>query len=325
MKKIRTFFALFIVLLLLTGTACSATDDMVAREGISNEGAYDSVEQAPSQGESRTGQMPDLQINTETPGKKIIYTASIALKADDATKAMDGIIQNTTELGGYLTDSSFVVTDDEQRGYVTVRIPPENIQELAHRIGNLGEVIDSSLSSEDVTEKYVDVEARLKNAEAQEAQLLDIMERAETIEETLLVRSELHYVQQEIEQYKGTLRYLDNHIDYSTVTVYITEKSIPTLPDVDPEEGVFARWTLSYIWANTVKGFRNSLAVVTYILGGIVILLSYILVPVLIIAALVVTILVLTKTIHKKQKRQKNDKQPPSDNRTQETPPHEDT
>lgn len=303
MKKLRLISVLFLIFVLLMSSACSASDVYRTSDAMSNEASYDSGEQSPSQSEAGTGQAPDFQINTENTGKKMIYTASIALKADDAVSAIDSIIHHSSELGGYLTDSSFMSTNDEHRGYVTVRIPPENLNELTRRIGDLGEIMDSNISSEDVTERYVDISARLANAQAQETQLLAIMEQAETIEEILLVRTELHYVQQEIEQYKGTLRYLDNQVDYSTVTVHITEKSIPTLPDVDPEEGLFARWTFSYIWANVVKGFHNGIAIISYILGGLLIALSYALVPLLIIGVIVTAIILIIKASTKKKKK----------------------
>lgn len=297
--KILSFLAAVItVSLLLAG--CSAKSDS-ARNTVAE--APDKVEKAAGIADTDSAEntaSPSVDLGkVDSIGKKIIYTASIAIEVDDATETIKEISAAATELGGYVSDSTFNRDDDIASGTITIRIEPDKYSEFTAKIGTMGEILESNLASQDVTYNYVDIKSRLANAEAQEKQLLAIMDRATLIEDILAVRTELNTVQQEIETYKGQLRYLDNMVDYSTVTIRVTEKFVPKAPEVKENEGVIARWSSSYVWKSIVKGFNNSVAFIANFFGGLLIFLSYVLIPVLIIGAVVFVLLMIRKKIRK--------------------------
>lgn len=297
--KILSFLAASItVCLLLTG--CSAKSD-TTRENVGDAPVkVDQGEGMKDNGSAENTASPAVDVGqVNYSGKKIIYTATIVVEVDDATETIKEISAAASELGGYVSDSTFNRDNDIASGTITIRIEPEQYSQLTAKIGTLGEVLESTLTSQDVTYDYVDIESRLTNAEAQEKQLLAIMDKAVLIEDILKVRTELNTVQQEIESYKGQLRYLDNMVGYSTVTIRVTEKYVPKAPEVKENEGVIARWSSSYVWKSIVKGFNNSVAFVANFFGGLMIFLSYVIIPVLIIGAVVFVLLKIRKRVRK--------------------------
>lgn len=300
-SKLLSFSAAVIAIgLLLSGCASGKTADaqIDVRDDNFVEATQGGAVEAPGNEDNSASPALDLG-ELDTTGKKIIYTANITVEVDDATETIKEISATAAALGGYVSDSTFTRDDEIASGTITIRIKPEQYTTLTEKIGTLGEVLDSSLTSQDVTYDYVDIESRLKNAEAQETQLLAIMDKAVEIEDILKVRTELNTVQQEIEQYQGQLRYMDNLVGYSTVTIRVTEKFVPKAPEVKENEGVIARWSSSYVWKSIVKGFNNSVAFIVNFFSVLLIIISYLLIPALII---VPVILVLRFIIRKLKK-----------------------
>jgi hypothetical protein len=88
----------------------------------------------------------------------------------------------------------------------------------------LGDVQEKSLTGQDVTDEYVDTDARHRNLIRQEERLLTILDRAETVEDILKVEGQLERVRGEIEALTGRLRYLDNQVELSTINVELRER-----------------------------------------------------------------------------------------------------
>jgi hypothetical protein len=84
------------------------------------------------------------------------------------------------------------------------------------------EVRRADRSSEDVTEEYVDLQARLENLEATADRVRGFLEEADDVEEALAVNQELSRLESEIEAYRGRIQYLENRADFSTITVTLT-------------------------------------------------------------------------------------------------------
>lgn len=299
-KKVFTVITLFALILSLAAGCSASREAPGLQKGAADANvAYDG---AVSEADDRSGSFtPEIDAGSpQASGKKIIYTALISVEVSDVKEAMDEITAKVTEYGGYISDSDYY-NKDRVAGTVTARIPPEKLSELTEKIGGLGKVLSTKLSSDDITFQYVDIESRLKSAEAQEKQLLELMEKATEIEGILAVRYELARVQEEIEVYKGQLRYYDNMVDFSTVTIQLTEIYVPKSPEADENEGLLARWGFDYIGSNITKGFKNSITFVTNAFGFILIVLSYALIPLLIIGAFIFAIVFTTRKISKRK------------------------
>ena len=118
-----------------------------------------------------------------------------------------------------------VNTRDGNRMYavLTMRVPAQAFDSAITEIKALGSLKSESLSASDVTEEYVDLQARRSALASQLTQYNRVMEKAENVSEILQVQVQIERVQVEIDRIDGRLKYLDNRVDYATITVTLEE------------------------------------------------------------------------------------------------------
>jgi len=160
----------------------------------------------------------------ETLERKIIRTGYITLEVEDIVEAMDKVAEVADELGGYVVSSHKSEGERGISGSVTIRVPADKFDEAFDRLRQLAiDVPYESTEARDVTEEYVDLEARLHNLEATEAQYLALLEKAETVEEILKVQQALSNVRGQIEQIEGRMKYLERTSDMALIEVTLRE------------------------------------------------------------------------------------------------------
>ncbi|RLC63898.1 MAG: DUF4349 domain-containing protein [Chloroflexota bacterium] len=153
----------------------------------------------------------------------IIRTASLDLVVPDTEAALDEINDLVDELGGYVVESNVYQYQEGMQAHVTLRVPAESLDVALERIRGLAtEVRHESISGQDVTEEYVDLQSRLRHLEATEARLLEFLEEAEDTEAALEVYDRLQEIQAEIEQVKGRMQYLEQSAALATISLDIT-------------------------------------------------------------------------------------------------------
>ena len=160
--------------------------------------------------------------------RHIIYTAGMRIAVFNVQDAIATAESIPERYGGYVQTMS-----DTQ---VVLRIPSKHLRTVMGSLGGYGNVEQRWLRSQDVTGEYTDVESRLKALEKTHAQLLDLLEKARTVEEALKVREALDRVAAELEVLKGRLRQLENMTTYSTLTLDFYERGPhnPTPSSNDP-------------------------------------------------------------------------------------------
>ena len=195
---------------------------------------------------------------------RVIKTASLGLRVRNGT--FDQRFQDATEVagryGGYVSSSE---TEGRTRrsGTLTLKVPATQFEVALGDLKRLGTVTDQRVSGQDVTAQFVDLEARLKNWEAQERVLLDLMANAKTIDDSITVQNHLQDVQLTIEELKGQLRVLSDQADYSTITVSMAEAGF-----VSPKPK--AQSALVRAWHQGVDGFLG-------VIGAVVVAVGYLL------------------------------------------------
>ncbi len=140
----------------------------------------------------------------------VVYMARYRIVVREIEAAIAEAEKLAAELGGWVQSI--------QGDSVTFRVPADKYEQATERVEGLGRVAERDLQAADVTEEYVDLEARLKNAEAVRQRLLGLLEKAENVTAALEVEKELGRIGQEIEQLKGKLELLKNRVAYSTIT-----------------------------------------------------------------------------------------------------------
>lgn len=160
----------------------------------------------------------------DTTDQKIIYTGTIEMEVEDFDEASFEVRTIAKAYGGFISDSNIYTTPaGKKRGYITLRIPQADFQDVIDGVSALGTVETLNTQSQDVTLEYTDLNSRLVNLEKQEERLLDLLDRADNITDILTIEKELGRIRGEIEHIQGRLNYLENKIDMSTLTIILHE------------------------------------------------------------------------------------------------------
>jgi len=219
-KKGLTILAAMMILVL--GTACAAK--MAQEAPAPRVAATVLVEQAVSKGEIAASAVSDSGEGAGADTERlIIRSASLSIVVADTDEAADRISAMVEGLGGYIVDSSRYKYQEGTRASITARIPAGSLDDALSQIRGLAtEVRNESISGQDVTEQYVDLESRLRHLEATEQRLETFLENAEDTEAALAVYNKLSDVQADIEQVKGRMKYLEQSAAMSSITIDIT-------------------------------------------------------------------------------------------------------
>ena len=141
----------------------------------------------------------------------------MGIVVDDVAESVDAIGSVAQEMGGWLVSSSRA---EEHRGFVSVRVPAERLEEAILRLRAMAQDVKSEItSSRDVTDEYYDIQARLTNLEATEGALIKLLDRAEKVEDALSIQESLSRVQEDIERLQGRIKLLEQTAAYSLINV----------------------------------------------------------------------------------------------------------
>lgn len=187
-------------------------------QGLATNDAGTIASSAPSSTEEQTGAE-----ETDIANRKIIFNAEAALDVTDVQKAFQSCQDLASRQGGYIAQSSLQKSDAAIVATLTARVPAGKLDAFLNGVSTLGTITQKSISSQDVTSQYIDVDARLTVLRAEEQQLLAFLKKATTIKDMLSVEQQLSSVRTQIEQYEGQQRYLDKATSLATVTIELTQ------------------------------------------------------------------------------------------------------
>jgi predicted HicB family RNase H-like nuclease len=147
-------------------------------------------------------------------------------------------------------------------GYMTLRVPAESLEAFVDEAASLGKVLRQSENESDVTQEHIDLNARLKNLQAQEARLREFFDKATKVEEMLAIEQELGRVRGEIEAMQAQIAYLERQAALSTVTIELTKPA----PVVRPSG---TDWGFVDAITQSVRAFVGTINVMIILTGGI--------------------------------------------------------
>ncbi len=162
--------------------------------------------------------------------RMIIYNAYISLETKDIDGGLAKIRILTEDYGGYVAGTHRSTYGQQERADISIRIPQDNFRTAVNEIESYGRLLDERTTSEDITERYIDLKARLSNLEKQEKRLLELLDIAKTVEEIIEVEKELSRVRGEIERLQGQINYLERHVEMSLISVSLIEPLPPFTP-----------------------------------------------------------------------------------------------
>lgn len=164
--------------------------------------------------------------------KKIIKNGNLNLKVNSVDKASENIAKIAKDNGGGVFSSNVYNRNNVKNGTVIIKVPVANFEKTFSEIKKVAAlVVQESTSGQDVTEEYVDLQAQLKNKQAEEQQFVQILGQAQKIQDILDVTQQLSRVRGEIERLQGQLKYLSSQTDMASITVNLSEDSNITIAD----------------------------------------------------------------------------------------------
>ncbi len=200
--------------------------------------------------------------------QKIIKNGSLQLVVDDVAKTSGRITDLAKQQGGFVQSSNISErADGTHSGYVTIRVPASVFESTMAEIKTYALTVKSeNASGQDVTEKYTDLQAQLHNAQAQEATYLEVLKKAQTVEDILKVQQRLGEIRGTIESLQGRIKYLENVTSYSTISVTLEEEPVVQVPTKE-----FRPWTvIKEATKSLVEAFQSMVVSLIWIviMGG---------------------------------------------------------
>lgn len=171
----------------------------------------------------------ELKGNNEAPvvERKLIKTGDVSFETSDLSATRNHIEQVLKKYNGYISTDNEYKSSQSITTSLTVRIPSKNFDAFLNEISSKVTRFDNkNISVNDVTEQFLDVEARLKVKKELEQRYSEILKKASSVKEIIEVERELNNVRLEIESMEGRLKYLQNQVSYSTLTIRFYKKEV---------------------------------------------------------------------------------------------------
>ena len=285
MKHIAVVTLIMVALL----AGCAASEDSAGADGAAEE----AVEQVADGGdgggaegeqEAAGGAAPESSgdrasaVLTADIGDRLVRDGTLRVRVEQNTfdSAFDQLVQLADRFGGTVLASDASTADDgSTSGTVTVRVPAEDFDDLLVAVGRVGDVERRSITSEDVSDEYVDLEARLRHNRAQERFYLSLLDRAEDVDDAIAVQQRVEGIQQTIEQIEGRLRFLDERTSFSRLTVELFEAGGAFQAEGAPEPSFARYWATARAALVNVLGGALVVATVAlpFVIAGAAVLL----------------------------------------------------
>jgi hypothetical protein len=198
-KRIVLFLILFAVLLTVSG--CAAKHMASSADALASAPSTELVDR----------------------NRMLIWHAWLSLEVASVSKAVSRITDIASQSGGYVQSRS---DSGEKRADMTLRVPVDALKPTMVFLESIGEVTGRGMSSEDVTEQYVDTDARLKTMIALRDRLRTLLDKARDVKDILAIEKELGRVQADIDSMQARLKALKGKVDLASINVSIKQQRV---------------------------------------------------------------------------------------------------
>ena len=265
MKK--TLSLVLCAVLLLSLTACGGSAKNTSAMGVVREEA---AAEAPAMMADNAASLKGAESGSSAlpEGRKWIITIDMNVETENLDTMMADLEQKITTLGGYVEDQNIhngsnAAPRRYRNANLTVRIPDENVDQFTNEVSGLANVVSQNLRREDITLKYVATSSRVTALETEEARLLELLAKAETMEDLLEIEARLTDVRYELENYASQLRLYDNQVDYATIYLYIDE-----VQEYTPVEEPTFLERIQTTFSNALEGLGDGIVNLTVFFVG---------------------------------------------------------
>ncbi len=201
-------------------------------------------------------------ITAPTDGRKVILTADGALETKEYDKALQSLLAAVQASGGYLAGRQDYEYGTRET-FLELRIPSAGFAAFLSGLGDIANVVRLTQSSEDITESYLETESYLKSLTTQQNRLLELLEKAESLEDMLAIEDRLAQVRAQLQYYDSLKNSYDSRITYSTVNLTLCE-----VRDYTVTQPTFGEELLEVL-RDSGRGFVNFLEDLLFALIGL--------------------------------------------------------
>lgn len=206
----------------------SDTSDYSYTDDVSNDSADDYS--ASSEFSSKASDKSvEVNENESKSSRKLIRTKSVTVETKNLDKSLEKVNTAIDTFGAYVEHStldspSYVSEYDDKRTYtMTIRVPEDKLDAFMNQLDSTGTVTSATESTEDVTLQYTDIEAHKKALKTEYDRVMELLGKAETMDQILALESKLSDLRYQIDSYESQLKVMDNQITYSTVSLTLRE------------------------------------------------------------------------------------------------------
>lgn len=235
--------ALFVVGVLITLSSSKSSDTAISYRSSDVGEGLGANEILPASPTADTGfgssTKTDSAVATETNGteidlteQKIIKTGSLEMEVESVSDTITKITNLAEKEQGFVQSSDVSTLESgAMSAYVIMRMPADKFTSVLNSLkGYATSIANENVSGQDVTEEFVDLQAQLKNYQAEETAYAAMLEKAVSVEDMLKVQEQLSIVRGNIESTQGRIKYLTDKTDLATITAYITEEVSIEIP-----------------------------------------------------------------------------------------------
>jgi hypothetical protein len=207
----------------------------------------------------------DVTVPTLEPeGRRVQRSAQLTLQVGNGSfeRSLDRVTNLMRSQGGYISgsDAQSEAGDRLRSGQVTFQVPAEKFDATLSALRQLGTPQGIRITGTDVSAQYVDVQARLRNAEAQRDAMLALLQQAKSVSDVIQVQTQLGQITGQIEQLKGQIDYLEHTTAFATVAVTIREAAAGSGAD---------EWGLKTATLQALHNFVNGIGIMLEVVGAI--------------------------------------------------------
>lgn len=239
-RKLKTALALGLALILaLSLGACGGSGDKYdAGSSSSTAAAYDGNQSAEMEGEAAEGfegvaSPGDLEA-VRPQDRKLITTVTVQAETREYDDFMSWLEARVAGAGGYIEASDmYSYSERERSSDLTIRVPADKLNGFLREMGETCNILQRSVTEEDVTLNYVDAESYRDALLVEQERLLELLEKAESLTDIMSIEDRLTTVRYQLQNYESTLRVYDNQINYSTV--HLSLREVAELTEPEPE------------------------------------------------------------------------------------------
>lgn len=247
------------------------------------------------------GETPKRKTN-----QKLIHRAGMNVEVLEKLEPLIASIQNFVDgHEGYIENMEQFrngydpITQEELEAvHMTIRIPHEHYNKALQTIADLGTVVNKNSRVEDVTLQYSDIESTLKMYKVEQDRLLEMLENESTdIKDMIEIEKRLSEVRIELEKHESARRSLDSEINYDTIELEM--RQVRRTSDEGTKQTFGSRVKIA---------FRDSIDGVIIFFQNLVLILTYMAIPILILGTILGTVYMIAHNIVKRKKKKSDPK-----------------